>query len=425
LKVEVSKTGLCEVTLQIEVDKERVNEELEKIYRQLSQTIKMPGFRVNKAPRSIIEKRLGRQIKSEAVGQLLPEAYNKAIEDHSLSPISEPRFPDLEEINLKKGEPLAFKAVVVVEPEVALGEYKGIEIKKTPAAQIGPQDVEKELERLRERHAQLTTPEESYAVQNGDLVILDYDLSDEGGSEIERGKDRAIEVGNTPFAVGLSEGIVGLKKGDVKEVAVTFSEGVKQEFRGKKALYRLTLKEIRRKELPALDDEFAKDVGEENLEALRARADESLKRRDETERGLRMEEEAISKLMEMATIEIPPLMIEKELDRMLPRREYSDLSDEEYAKLRSDSSELAIRRIKSFLILKEIARKENVSVRQEEIDDEINKLSLITRQDPAKVKAGFEKNDAIKDLEDRLRRRRALDLVLEHAIVREVKEAQP
>jgi trigger factor len=423
LKVEVSKTGLCEVTLQIEVEAERVNEELEKIYRQLSQTIKMPGFRVNKAPRSIIEKRLGKQIKSEAVGQLLPEAYNKAMEDQGLSPISEPKFPDLEEINLKKDEPLAFKAVVVVEPEVVLGEYKGIEIKKIAAAQIGPQDVEKELERLRERHAQLTTPEESYAVQNGDLVILDYDLSDEGGGEIEHGKDQAIEVGNTPFAVGLSEGIVGLKKGDAKEVAVTFSEGVKEEFRGKKALYSLTLKEIRKKDLPALDDEFAKDVGEENLEALRAKADESLKRRDEAERQLRMEEEAISKLMEVATIEIPPLMIEKELDRMLPRREYSDLSDEEYAKLRSDSTELAVRRIKSFLILKEIARKENVSVRQEEIDEEINKMSLITRQDPAKVKAGFEKNDAIKDLEDRLKRRRALDLVLEHAIVREVKEA--
>ena len=142
-------------------------------------------------------------------------------------------------------------------------------------------------------------------------------------------------------ALGFSEGIVGLKKNEVKEVEITFSDEVKEEFRGKKAVYHLTLKEIKKKELPQLDDEFAKDVGEENLTSLKDKIEENLKKRDENKVKARMEDDAVALLIEASKIELPPLMVDRELDRALPRKEYSDLGDEEYAQKRSDSTEAA------------------------------------------------------------------------------------
>ena len=269
MQVKVENAGKNVVQLEIEVDAETFDQGLQKSFVKNAKRFNIPGFRRGKAPRHLVERYYGEHVLYEdAINEVCPEAYEKAIEENDINPVDRPEI-DIKQIG--KGQPLIFTATVTVKPDVELGQYKGVEVEKTTAV-VTDEDVEKEIERVRERNSRLITVEDRPAA-SGDTVTIDFEgfidgVAFEGG----KGTDYNLVLGSGTFIPGFEEQLTGASKGEEKEVNVTFPEDYhSKDLAGKDVVFRVTVKEIRVKELPELDDEFAKDVSEfETLEEYRS-----------------------------------------------------------------------------------------------------------------------------------------------------------
>ena len=246
--------------LNVEVDAERVTEALDKAFKKVSQKVNVPGFRKGKVPRGIFEARFGiESLYQDAIDILLPDAYAGAVKEAGIEPVDRPEI-DVEQFG--KGQPFVFKAKVLVKPEVKLGEYKGLEV-PAAEAEVTDEELGAELERLRQRHAELVVIDEG-AVEKGDMTVIDFEGFVDGepfeGGSSER---YSLEIGSGSFIPGFEEQLIGMQIGDFKDVEVTFPENYHAEnLKGKAAVFKVKLHEIKRKSLPALDDEFAAVVAE-------------------------------------------------------------------------------------------------------------------------------------------------------------------
>ena len=246
--------------LEVEVGAERVADALDKAFKKVSAKVNVPGFRKGKVPRSIFEAKFGvESLYQDALDIILPEVYVEAIEEVKIEPVDRPEV-DVEQFG--KGQVLKFKAKVTVKPEVTLGDYKGIEVEAVNAT-VTEEELNEELARLQQRHAELVVLEEGQAA-NGDVVIIDFEgFVDEVAFEGGKAEKYSLELGSNSFIPGFEEQLVGLGKGEEKEVNVSFPENYHSEdLKGKAAVFKVKLHDIKRKNLPELDDEFAKDVSE-------------------------------------------------------------------------------------------------------------------------------------------------------------------
>ena len=303
--------------LTVEVSAEKVNEGLTAAFNKVVKTVNVPGFRKGKMPRPMFEKRFGvESLYQDALDILLPEAYGNAIDEAGIEPIDR---PDIDIEQMEKGKELIFKATVQVKPEVTLGEYKGLEVEEIDTT-VTDEDVAKELETLQNRQAELVVKEEG-AAELGDTVVIDFEGFVDGEAfEGGKAENHSLELGSGSFIPGFEEQLVGLATGESKDVEVSFPEEYHAaELAGKPAVFKVTLHEIKAKELPALDDEFAKDVDDEveTLDALkekiRTRLEDSKKH--EAEHNLR--DTLVEKAAANAEVEIPAGMVESEVNRML------------------------------------------------------------------------------------------------------------
>lgn len=418
------------VLLEVEVGQEQFSSAVEKAYKKLVKKINVPGFRKGKAPKTILERYIGKQaLYDEAVEIVLPEAYMKAVEDTGIEPVAQ---PELEMVQVEEGKPVVFKAKVVVKPEVKLGQYTGLEVAR-PDENVPEEEIEKELERLQNRHAKLLTLEEGEVVEK-DLVTIDFEGKIEGVPfEGGQSNDYTLEIGSGTFIPGFEEQLVGMKIGETKDISVTFPEDYGREDLGnKEAVFTVTVKVIKRKELSPLDDEFAKDVSEfDSLEELRADLSNKLKQAAGDRAKYQLRSEVIAKAVENAEVDIPPEMVESRVEEMLGSMEQRLMSQgvsmENYLKytnsnmddMRENLRPDAERNIKQMLVTDAVARTENIEATDEDIEREISKMSEEMKQDPEIIKKVLEGQDQLDYVKKSIIRDKATQFMVDNAVLTE------
>lgn len=373
--------------LTFEVDAEKFNEGLDYAFKKIVKDINVPGFRKGKMPRAIFEKRFGVEaLYQDAVDYLLPDAYMQAVEETGIEPVDRPEI-DIEQI--EKGKSLIIKATVTVKPEVKLGEYKGLEVAKIDT-EVTDEEVEEELKALQERHAELVVKEDEPAAE-GDTVVIDF-KGFVDGEAFEGGEatNYSLELGSGQFIPGFEDQLVGVKTGEEKDVEVTFPEEYHaSELAGKPAVFKVKVHEIKGKELPELDDEFAKDADDEveTLEELRAKLRKQLEENKKHEAEHIVRDTVIEKAAENAEMDIPQVMIDNEIERMLQEFEqrlqmqglnldlYFQFSGQSEEDLKAQMKEDAEKRVRVSLTLEAIAKAENIEATPEEMEEEIQRLA--------------------------------------------------
>ncbi|GIO27705.1 trigger factor [Ornithinibacillus bavariensis] len=416
-----------EGVLTFEVSAEDFETALDKAFKKVVKTVQVPGFRKGKMPRALFEKRFGVEaLYQDAVDIVLPDAYVKAVEDTGIEPIDQPSI-DIEQI--ERGNTLIFTAEVTVKPEVKLGDYKGLEVEEQDST-VSDEDVEKELEQLRERHAELVVKEEG-TVQEGDTVVMDFEgFLDGEAFDGGKGENHSLEIGSGQFIPGFEEQLVGKEAGVETEINVTFPEDYHaEELAGKEATFKVTIHEIKSKELPELDDEFAKDVDDEveTLDALKAKLREELETEKKQNAENAKREELINKVTENAEVEIPDVMVKTELDRMMREFEqrlqmqgmtldlYYQFSGQDEDALKEQMREDAGKRVKTNLTLEAIIKAESLEVSEEDITAELENMATMYGTDVEQLTQMLGGNtDAIK--EDLLFRK-AIDYLVDNSKV--------
>lgn len=379
MDVKIEKLEKNIVELEITVEAVKFNEALLKSYKKNVKRFDIPGFRKGKAPMAIIKRNYGVEVFFEdAINFIYEDTYPNVIEENKLQPVD---YPELDIVEIAEGKDFIYKAKVTVLPEVALGEYKGVEVTKVEYP-VTDEEVDKEVKTLQEKGARVEVKAEGTSVENNDIAVIDFKgyvdgVAFEGGE----GKDFSLEIGSGSFIDNFEEQLIGLKKGENKEVNVHFPEEYgKEDLNGKAAMFEVTVNEIKAKELPALDDEFAKEVSEfDTLDELKVDLKNKMIEANNLRAEREFEDKVIDAVCENATVEIPDVMVKKETDVMIKdleqRLKYQSLDLESYyqytntteEKVREYMKENAEKRVKTKLVLEEISKVEKLEATEEEL----------------------------------------------------------
>ncbi|MBA2873692.1 trigger factor [Thermaerobacillus caldiproteolyticus] len=424
MSVKWEKLEGNEGVLTVEVDAEKVNQGLDAAFKKVVKNVSLPGFRKGKVPRALFEKRFGVEaLYQDALDILLPEAYAKAVEEAGIEPVDYPHI-DIEQ--MEKGKSLIFTAKVTVKPEVKLGQYKELEVEKVDAT-VTDEDVENELKRLQENYAELVVKEDG-KIENGDTAVIDFEGFVDG-EPFEGGKaeNYSLEIGSGTFIPGFEDQLIGLEAGAEKDVEVTFPEEYHaKELAGKPATFKVKVHEVKTKQLPALDDEFAKDVDDEveTLEQLKEKIQKRLEEAKKNEAEAALRDAVVEKAAENAEIDIPEAMIKNETDRMLREFEqrlqmqglnlelYYQFSGQDEAALREQMKEDAEKRVRISLTLEAIAKAENIDVTDEEVNAELEKMAEAYNLSVDRLKQLLGSTEGVKE---NLKFQKVADFLVEHS----------
>ena len=423
LQVEKLEKNMAKLT--IEVSAEELEKAIESVYQRSKKNISVPGFRKGKVPRKMIERMYGKEVFYEdAVNDLLPDAYEDALEECEEEIVSSPK---IEVIQVEAGKPLIFTAEVATKPEIGLGKYKGVKIDKIDT-EVTEEEVNAQVDRERENNARNIAVEDR-PVKDGDMTVIDFEgfvdgVAFEGG----KGEDYPLTIGSGAFIPGFEEQLVGAEIGKEVEVNVSFPENYQaEELKGKAALFKCTVKEIKEKELPELDDEFASEVSEfETLAEYKEDIKKNLSERKAQEAKRAKEDAVIDAIINDSDIEIPDPMLETEQRHMaddfgqriqlqgINLEQYFQITGSSYDTLVEQIKPQAEKRIKSRLVLEAVAAKEGIEVSEEEYVKETERMAEIYQMEAEKVREMLgekEKKQVMKDLAIQ----KAVDFVVENA----------
>jgi trigger factor len=425
VNVKVENVEKNVVQLEIEVDAAKFEEGMQKSFLKNAGRFNIPGFRKGKAPRKMVERYYGEQtLYEDAINIVCPEAYDQAVEENDLHPVERPEI-DIKQIG--EGQNLIFTARVTTKPEVELGEYKGIEVSKVEVS-VSDEDVEKELSKVAEKNARIITVEDR-PVQSGDTTVIDFEgFIDEVAFEGGKGSNHELVIGSGQFIPGFEEQLIGAKTGDEIDVNVSFPEDYgKDELSGKPALFKVKINEIKVKELPVLDDEFAKDVSEfDTLDAYKDSLKEKLLHDAEHKAEHQTEDAIIDKVVENATVEIPKVMVDKRIDNLVydfdMRLRYQGLDLNKYMEImgmdsdtfRGQFANRAEGEVKSQLVLEKVSKVENITVSDEDVNEEIKKMAENYKQSEEDFKKHL-KEDDIEYIKNNLVMKKTIDFLVESA----------
>ncbi len=430
MKANAERIEKNTVLLKIEVDAEQFSRAVDKVYRKLVKTVNVPGFRKGKTPKVIFERYVGKStLHEEAMDAIVPSAYFKAVKETGIEPIDQPKI-EIEQV--EEGKPVLLKATVQVKPEVKLGQYRGLEAVK-PSIKITEARVKDELKRLQERHAQLLTLEEG-TVEKGDIAVIDF-LGKIDGTPFEGGeaKEYSLEIGSGSFIPGFEDQLIGVSAGETKDIEVAFPDDYHAEkLAGKKAVFTVTVREIKRKELSAIDDEFAKDVSEfDTLEELRKDITNKLKQADENNANYRIRHEVVNKAVANAEVDIPSTMIDSRVEEMVKDLEmrllnqgvnlesYLNYTKGTLEELKASMYNEAEQDTRTNLVLEAISKLEDIQISDEELDEQINKMATYYRQEPEELRKTLESQRQLGFIKSEMIREKTLQLLVEHAVVHE------
>ncbi|GAB9260693.1 trigger factor [Ligilactobacillus animalis] len=388
--------------LTFEIEPAKIKEGLDTAFNRVKKTLNVPGFRKGKVPRQIFNKMFGEEsLYQDALNAVLPEAYANAVAESNIKPVAQPEI-DVE--SMEKDSTWVLTAKVTVEPEVKLGQYKDLEV-KAQSTEVTDEEVDAEIKKLQEQQAELVLKEDQPAAE-GDTVVIDFEGKVDGVAfDGGKGENYSLELGSNTFIPGFEDQLVGHKAGETVEVNVTFPEEYHAEdLKGKDAVFETTIHEVKTKELPELDDEFAKDVDEEvdTLVELKAKTRERLEAQKQNAAKEAIQEEVIDKAVENAEIgEIPGAMIEedvhRQMDQYLAGLQQQGISADMYYKLTGSSEEDlhkqfesgAQKRVKTNLVLEAIVAAEDIKASEEEINAEIKELATQYGMEEAAVRSAL------------------------------------
>ena len=424
LQVEKLEKNMAKLT--IEVSAEELDKAMEKAYQKQKSRISLPGFRKGKAPRKMIESMYGKGVFMEdAVNSLVPQEYSKALAECDLEIVSQ---PEINVTQMEPGKALIFTADVATKPEVTLGDYKGVEVPKTEIV-VTDEEVDAEVKKEQDKNSR-TVVVEDRAAANGDIATIDFEgfvdgVAFDGG----KGSDYALTLGSGTFIPGFEDQLVGANTGDHVEVKVTFPEEYQaKELAGKEAVFQCDVKKIETKEVPELDDEFAKDVSEfDTLAEYKEDVKKNLTEKKEKEARTAKENAAVDKAIENAQMDIPELMIQSQSRQMMDdfarRMQQQGLSMDQYFqftgqsmdKMLEDMKPQALKRIQTRLVLEKIAETENTQPSEEEITEEIQKMADAYKMEADKIREAIGE-DGLEQMKKDLAVQKAVTLIADAAV---------
>ena len=427
-KVEKTKNA-NEIKIEIKIDAEKFDNAIKKVYFQSAKYFNIPGFRKGKAPQAIVEKYYGKEIFYEdAFNEIAEDEYKKAIEDNKLDVVSK---PEIDIVKMEKGQDLIFTATVQTKPDSKLDKYKGIEIDKIEY-NVKASDIKEELKKMQEKNARIISVEDS-PVKNGNITIIDFEgFADGEAFDGGKAENYELEIGSGAFIPGFEEQIIGMKVGDEKDIVVKFPEDYHaKELAGKDATFKVKLHEIKKKELPELDDEFAKDVSEfDTLEELKKSIKERLEKLNKQKEDAEKRDAVINAIVENLEVEIPSGMIEVEIDNMIAdmeqRMSYQGLRLEQYLKmlnktveqLRTEYEPVAINSIKSRLALEKVIENEKIDATDEEINNKIEEMAKNYGKKPEEL----QENKNLKNyIIEGIKNEKAIDFLIKNSKTKKTK----
>ena len=414
------------VKLVIEATAEEFEAGLNTAYNKSKSKINVPGFRKGKAPRKIIEQLYGQEVFFEdAANAIIPDAYAKACIESELDIVSQPKISVTQ---LEKGKPFVFEAEVAVRPEVELGKYKGVEVSKADT-EATDADVEEEIKKVAEQNSRTITVEDR-AVKDGDMTVIDFEGFIDGEAfEGGKGENYPLTIGSHSFIDNFEDQIIGMNIGDEKEINVTFPEDYHaEELKGKPATFKVSVKEIKEKQLPDIDDDFAQDVSDfDTLDEYKADLKKKIAERKEAEAKKQKETEAIEKIVADSKMDIPQAMIDTQVTRMAEdfaqRLQQQGLSLEMYfkytgltaEKILDDMKPEAVKRIQNSLVLEAVAKAENIQVSDDEFNAELSKMAEMYKMEVDKIKEFMGESEE-KQMRDDIAIQKAVDLIVSSAV---------
>lgn len=425
MSVQVEKLEKNMAKLTVEVSAEDFKAAIKKAFNKNKNRFAIPGFRKGKAPQAMIEKMYGEGVFYEdAADEAINASYAEAMKESGLDIVSRPEVT-IEKIG--KDEPFVYSALVAVKPEVTLGQYKGVEVEKADAS-VSAEDVEAELKKVQEQNARLLTVEDR-GVEDGDQTVIDFEgFVDGKGFEGGKAEDYPLTIGSHSFIDTFEEQLIGKKIGEECEVNVTFpTEYHAADLAGKPATFKVTVKEIKVKELPELNDEFASEVSEfDTLDEYKKDVEKKLVEKKEIEANSKNEDAVVAKVVENATMEIPDKMIDVQAENMVQdmarRMQSQGLSLDMYLKytgmtveqMKEQARPDAEKRIRTRLVLEAVAKAENIQISDEKVDEEVAKMAEAYKMEVEKLKSYMSESD-VKQMKEDLAVQQAVDLLVAEA----------
>lgn len=424
MKATMEKIDNNKVVFEIEVPQAEVTKAVEKAYRKLANKVNIPGFRKGKTPRNILERHLGKEaLLDEAFEILASPAYAAALEENNIEPVSQ---PEIDVVTLAEDKDLVFKVTVVAKPELTLGQYKGLKVVEA-AVEVTEDQIDAQIETMRNSHAKMVVAE-GVTIADGDFAIIDFEgfvdgVAFPGGG----GKAHPLQIGSNSFIPGFESQLIGVKAGETVDVKVTFpTEYHAPDLAGKEAVFVVTVNDVKRQELPVLDDEFVKDVSEFNtVEELKADIKNKLEVAAAEKATHEFRNEAIKQAVENSTVEIPEIMVEDRISKMIEdlsaNLESRGMKLEDYMKymnsdmnaVRANYRESALVSVKTDMLMEAIVRAEELEVTIEEIDAEIGVIAKGYGAELADVKAIITGQGKMSFVVDSILRKKAAQLIID------------
>ena len=431
MKCDVQKMERNKLQVHVEVDEAKVAEALEQSYKKVAQRINVPGFRKGKVPRAILQSRYGVEVLyDEAIDILLPKAYEAALAESKVEPIDR---PEVEVLAFEQGKPAIFQFIIQTPPEVELGQYRGVEV-ETVAFPVTDVDVDQHLKDLQEQHARLVDSQEQQAADQ-DYVTLDYEgLIDNVAFPGGQANDHSLQIGSGTFIPGFEQQLIGWSRGQEGEISVSFpADYHNQELAGKPAIFKVTIKDIKRKEIPALTDDFAAEVSEHStMEELRSDAQNKLQKAAAMREQSALEAKVVKAVTDNATVDVPDVLINREVDEMIEELGYN-LSQQgfpaEFAReyidgridaIRADYQETAAERVKTRLVLRKIAEVLNILVSDEELEQKLQEMAALYKQEVDSLRQTLAQQGNLPALRDSIGTEKTINL-----LIAEAKQVEP
>ena len=419
MTVEIVEVSSCKRNLAVEVPAQEVDEEVENLAREYARNVKIPGFRPGKVPMSVIRQRFGSELMKDASQKIIERCWKDALAEHDLKPLAPPVVKDVES---KPGSPLKFTVTFEVLPSLEVKDYKGVTL-TAPSPEVKDENVGQALENLREQHAQFV-PVDGAEACDGHYVTVNVDGQFEGETKPTHEEDVTLIIGHAQTNADFSSNLRGARAGEARTFDVSYpADYHRKRFAGKTVHYTVTVKDIKEKVLAELNDDFAKDLGSESLEALRTKVRDELVTQAKENAEKKAREELLDSIVQRQTLEVPECLVDDELEAHT-RRIVSNLAYQgvdinqtaiDWKKVLDQERPRAEQSVRRQLFLDAIARQEGIEVTREEVDSELQKLAEGTGKSAAALRAQLEKEDRIHSFEQHLRQNKALDFIYRNA----------
>jgi len=420
MKTRIKNLEECTKLFQIEIPHETVEKTAEEVYQGIKKIAKIPGFRPGTAPRDLLEKHYSKDAEEEILKRLVPEGYKKAVDSHKVIPISMPRISN---VNFQKGKPLTFEAEVDVKPNIKIRNYKKIRVSKKRIS-VSQEETSETITRLQNMYAKFK--DVARPIKKGDYAVCDVEAFMDKKPISKKTKNMWIMIDKEASLLGMGEKLIGLGKGESKEIEADLPETYPdKKYAGKKANFKILVNEVKEKEEPKLDDAFAKTLNAENLQSLKKEIESQLYARKEMDLKTNMKNQILEKLLKDSRFSVPSGMAKRQKEVLAKRFETEllqkgiskDEAKKKLTELEPKLTEDAKERVKIYFILDEIAEKENITTGDKDIEERIKSIAHSTGRPPEEVRKHYEEQRLIGGLAEEIKEDKVLDLLLKEAEV--------